>query len=243
MLKANKARVVANLTYESLSIRQLELKYWMEVFKKFGVLAAFLGGFASSVSLLNTSSASVSATHEALSKLGEEKEKGGIRILGREGEEEGSYRVLFILTAGGALGFNLVLLTISVLCCLYAPGKALTGRGDTSYKSVMKVMEEMYVHCLVLFRLGLVCYLLASIFAVFRMFSFVSASMISCIFLSFGYFLTLHSSRLKQKFIPSSFTPSHLQGNPIEDIGATLTAHLDPALTGFIVDTSFGTQI
>lgn len=119
MLKANKANVVAGLAHKTLEIRQMELRYWMDVFKKFGVLAAFLGGFASSVVLLNTEKAR---------------------------EEKGS-NLLFILCSGGAMGFNLVLLTISVVCCLWGPGRALTGRGDESYRVVSQASRRTGTHC------------------------------------------------------------------------------------------------
>ncbi|KEP61559.1 UNVERIFIED_CONTAM: hypothetical protein HHA_240730 [Hammondia hammondi] len=214
MLQANKTRVVAELACETLEIRHLELRYWIDVFKKFGVLAAFLGGFASSVSLIHT-----------------------------RGQDTKGANLLFVLAAGGATGFNLVLLVVSVLCSLFGPGKALTGRGDESYNVAIGIMERMYRHCLVLFRLGLLCYLAASIFAVFSMFAFLSAAMVSGVFLSFAYLLALRSAQLRAKFVPQTFSSGSLKGNPVRDIGAELTGREDPGLAGFVFDTSFGKRI
>eukprot|EP00070_Physeter_catodon_P015615 XP_023973669.1 uncharacterized protein LOC112062962 [Physeter catodon] len=215
MLKANKAQVVAGLAHKTLEIRQMELRYWMEVFKKFGVLAAFLGGFASSVVLLNTEKAR---------------------------EEKGS-NLLFILSSGGAMGFNLVLLTISVVCCLWGPGKALTGRGDESYRVVIELMQTMYSHSVVLFSLGLFCYMLATVFAAFTMYNFVSAATLTSVLLYFGYFLLVRSARLKATFVPNTFSTGGLRSNPIQDIGAELTGQSDPTVQGFIVDPEFGSHI
>ncbi|PFH36352.1 hypothetical protein BESB_045440 [Besnoitia besnoiti] len=215
MLQANKARVVADLAYETLEIRHLELRYWMEVFKKFGVLAAFLGGFASSVMLLNTA----------------------------EAREARRTNVLFVLASGGAMGCNLVLLTVSVICCLWGPGRALTGRGSKSYTVAIEVLEKMYRHCMLLFRMGLLCYLTASIFAVFSTFPVFSAALISLVFLFFGYVLVIRAAHLKAKFVPQYFTSGALRANPVRDIGDELTARQDPGLAGFALDATFGQRI
>ncbi|CBZ51899.1 conserved hypothetical protein [Neospora caninum Liverpool] len=215
MLQANKARVVADLACETLEIRHVELRYWIDVFKKFGVLAAFLGGFASAVSLLHT----------------------------RDAPSNKGTNVLFVLAAGAAMGLNLVLMVISVVCCLWGPGKALTGRGDHSYDVAIGIMEDMYRHCLLLFRLGLLCYLAASIFAVFSLFPVFSAAMISVVFLFFGYLITLQAAQLRAKFVPQVFTSGTLKGNPIKDIGDELTASRDPGLAGFVFDATFGRRI
>merc|ERR1719436_1938891 len=36
--------------------------------------------------------------------------------------------VAFLIFSGGAFGMNLIVILISTLCCLWAPGKALRGQ-------------------------------------------------------------------------------------------------------------------
>ncbi|XP_026189812.1 uncharacterized protein LOC113146505 [Cyclospora cayetanensis] len=109
MLQANKAHVIAGLARQNLHLRQLELQYWTEVLKKFGTLAAFLGGFASSVMQLQTD----------IPK-------------GPQG-----FHLIFSLTAAGAMGLNFLVLAICTTCTVWGPGKALIGQGDESYRVVI----------------------------------------------------------------------------------------------------------
>lgn len=107
MLQANKANVVASLARENLHLRQMELEYWTEVLKKFGTLAAFLGGFASTVMQLQTDVQAAQGFH-----------------------------LVFSLTSSGAMGLNFLVLAICTTCIVWGPGKALTGQGDESYRVV-----------------------------------------------------------------------------------------------------------
>lgn len=107
MLQANKANVVAGLARQNLSLRQLELQYWIEALKKFGTLAAFLGGFASSVMQLQTDVQAAQGFH-----------------------------LVFSLTSAGAMGLNFLVLAICTTCNVWGPGKALIGQGDESYRVV-----------------------------------------------------------------------------------------------------------
>ncbi|KAL8446270.1 hypothetical protein Emag_004770 [Eimeria magna] len=103
MLQANKADVVVGLARQSLVLRQLELQYWLDVLKRFGTLAAFLGGFASSVLQL---------------QMGVEAPQG--------------FHLVFNLTAAGAMGLNFLVLAICTTCSVWGPGKALVGQGEES---------------------------------------------------------------------------------------------------------------
>lgn len=104
-------------------------------------------------------------------------------------------------------------------------------------------MQTMYYHSVTLFGLGLFCYFLATIFAAFTMYNFVSAATITSVLLYFGYFLLLRSARLKATFVPDIFTTGGLRSNPIHDIGAELTGQSDPMVQGFVVDPNFGSHI
>eukprot|EP00921_Rhytidocystis_pertsovi_P011416 GHVQ01018474.1.p1 GENE.GHVQ01018474.1~~GHVQ01018474.1.p1 ORF type:complete len:216 (-),score=14.03 GHVQ01018474.1:2285-2932(-) len=196
MLQANKAQLLARLALNTLSIRQLELRYWMSVFDRFGVIAALLGGFASSVMIMD---------------------------LGRRVDFP-LLHLMYLVSATGALGFNMLLLVISVMCSLWGPGKALTGRGSNSYNQVIVIMEDMYEHCIVFFRLGLVCYFLTSVFAVFCLFNLIGSIVITVVLGVFAKLLRDRAKHIRQLFIPHRFSSGTLRGNPVQNIAERATA-------------------
>lgn len=252
MLQANKASVVAGWARQTLALRQMELQYWMEVLKKFGTLASFLGGFASSVLSLQTD------------------------VKGASG-----FRLIFSLTAVGAMGFNFLLLALCTTCSIWGPGKALVGDGEASFRvvraassalyrrlaalrtklekplnatrklcwefscflQVIGLMEEVYGYCVVLFRLGTLCYFMATVFAAFCLFSCVGAMTITGVLFSVGYVLLKHSAHLRRLFVPSRFSSGALYAAPALDIASQMTLNSDRSLGGRLLDPSFGARV
>ncbi|KAF8822743.1 hypothetical protein IE077_002789 [Cardiosporidium cionae] len=214
MLQATKAQLITQFSGKSVELRQLELKYWLKVFEKFAVLSALLGGFAGAV-LLKASSAKIPA---------------GVSLL-------------YVLMSGSAVGCNMVLLTISVMCAIWAPGKALTGRGHESYETVIKTMEEMYLHSIIFFKWGLFFYFVTSLLSSFCFFNVLGGLLISCVLASFAYFVVNHLNALLHEFVPSKFTTAVLQGNCISDIGKKMTSETDPGLSGMNFNLNFVNSI
>ncbi|KAL8426677.1 hypothetical protein Efla_005934 [Eimeria flavescens] len=214
MLQANKANVVAGLARENLLLLQLELQYWIEVLKKFGTLAAFLGGFASSVLQLQ------------------------MDIKAAQG-----FHLFFTLTAAGAMGLNFLVLAICTTCIVWGPGKALVGQGDESYRVVIALMEKAYKHSVLFFRLGTLCYFVSTVCASVCLFSFVGAAVISFVSCSVFVFLCRHALALKKRLVPHTFSCSRLAGNPIRNIGSAMTNSEDVKLSGYRMDPSFGSRI
>ncbi|OEH80041.1 transmembrane protein [Cyclospora cayetanensis] len=203
------------LARQNLHLRQLELQYWTEVLKKFGTLAAFLGGFASSVMQLQTD----------IPK-------------GPQG-----FHLIFSLTAAGAMGLNFLVLAICTTCTVWGPGKALIGQGDESYRVVIGVMEKAYHRSVVFFRMGTLCYFFATVFASLCLFSFLGAMLLSLVLSLVFFCLLKHVMALKEKFVPQKFSSGQLEGNPIRNIGVVMTREADARLSGLCIDPAFGARI
>ncbi|KAF8823101.1 hypothetical protein IE077_003594 [Cardiosporidium cionae] len=214
MLQATKAQLITQFSEKSVELRQLELKYWLKVFEKFAVLSALLGGFAAAV-LLKVPNAKVPV----------------------------GASLLYVLMSGSAVGCNMVLLAISVLCAIWAPGKGLLGRGHESYEAVLQLMEAMYWHSLFFFKCGLFFYFVTLLLSSFCFFDVFGGVVISCILACFAYFVIKHLKALLHEFVPSKFTTAVLQGNCISDIGNKMTSDSDPALSGMSFNLGFANSI
>ncbi|CEM01502.1 unnamed protein product [Vitrella brassicaformis CCMP3155] len=212
MIQANKANLVTDLSLRTLDIRQYEMDYWMGVFNKLGTIASTLGGFASTNMLIDT---------------------------GFEGKRRNQLLLLsYILAAGSALGFNLVLFTISTLVGIWAPGKALRGEGHESMEEAIRIMEDLFDRSLFFFLAGLLSYFLSSILAVFWLFDSAGAFIIFAGLVGFLLVMGRQLVKIYQAFVPSSFRHGGLKGNPAPNIGQTMNPQ-DPRLRGQQFQASF----
>ncbi|PHJ17684.1 transmembrane protein [Cystoisospora suis] len=136
MLQANKASVLTNFHVGSVNVQYMEVEYFMMVFNKITSLASLLSGFAASAFLQSTG-----LTNTGYSWL----------------------KLLHVICTSSALGFMLLVLVISTLCTMWAPGLALRGSTDSSLRKAVDVMHSSVNATFRLFSIGLGCYLCSSI--------------------------------------------------------------------------------
>eukprot|EP00452_MALV-II_sp_L67-6_P000088 gene88-143_t len=132
MLQANKGKVLTGFHQTSLEIRQCELKYFTTVFEQLSGASSMLAGFASSILMLEVPR-----------------------------RDSAVLQTVFLVSGGCAFGFNLLVILISTLCCLWGPGRALFGNdGSHAVAEAIEVLAGAQQTAMRFFLLGLLSYFL-----------------------------------------------------------------------------------
>jgi len=190
MIQANKGNVLANFHKESLGIRWKELEYFTMVFEKMSTVSGMLASFASSALMLSVP------------------------------RWESPFMVcLFLIFTGGALGFHLLVILISTLCCLWGPGKALRGDDSSHVHDTINILEESQQTAMRFFVLGLLCYFVSSILVAWLFFDRIAAIITTGLLVSFLWLIGIQSVDVRRAYITSRpLVSGKLRGNPMVEI-------------------------
>lgn len=186
MIQANKGNVLAAFHKSSLGIRWFELEYFTMVFEKMSSVSGMLATFASSAMMLSVP------------------------------RWESPWIVcLFLIFTGSALGFHLLVILISTLCCLWGPGKVLRGDDPSHVHETINILEESQQTAMRFFVLGLFCYFISSILVAWLFFDRIGAIITTGLLATFLWLIAIQSIDLRRSFMTSKpFTSGKLRGNP-----------------------------
>ncbi|CAD7950183.1 unnamed protein product [Amoebophrya sp. A120] len=189
MLQAGKGNVLTGFHLQSLELRQYELNYFMMVFDKLAQVAGLLAGFSSTLVTMD-----IARSTNPLIVL------------------------LFLTASSGAFGFNLLVILISTLTCLWGPGKALLGDDTEHVHATIAIMERLQSTVVRFFILGLFSYFAASMMITWLLFDFIAALTVS-IFLGLTCSAVLRQIALLRKiFVGQSgkIVTGYIRGNPTQ---------------------------
>lgn len=190
MIQANKGNVLANFHKSSLGIRWKELEYFTMVFEKMSAVSSMLASFASSALMLSVP------------------------------RWESPFMVcLFLIFTGGALGFHLLVILISTLCCLWGPGKALRGDDSSHVHDTICILEESQQTAMRFFVLGLLCYFISSILVAWLFFDRIASIITTGLLVSFLWLISMQSLDVRRAYVTSRpLVTGKLRGNPVVEI-------------------------
>lgn len=187
MIQANKADLLTCVHLGSTEVRYMEIEYFLMVFAKLTAIAGLLAGFASTALISET----------------------------EDRRENYVLHIVYILSTGAALGLMLLVLLISTLCTLWAPGLALRGNGQNALNEAVNIMEKHADTSFRYFVTGLGCYLFSSILSTWILFSF-STSIIASTIIGSSMYLIYHSGREVIKDLsPPVVVTGFIRGNPL----------------------------
>eukprot|EP00392_Amoebophrya_sp_AT5.2_P016172 g16417.t1 len=187
MLQASKGNVLSGFHLQSLELRQYELDYFMMVFEKLAQVSGLLAGFSSKLVTME-----IARSSSALITL------------------------LFLTASSCAFGFNLLVILISTLACLWGPGKALLGDDGAHVHETVLLLERMQSTVVRFFILGLFSYFAASMLITWLLFDCVAAFVVT-IFLGLTCSAVLRQiAMLRQMFIGQTgkIVTGYIKGNP-----------------------------
>uniref|UniRef100_A0A0G4IBA4 Uncharacterized protein n=1 Tax=Chromera velia CCMP2878 TaxID=1169474 RepID=A0A0G4IBA4_9ALVE len=173
-------------------------------------------------------------------------------ILCLEPTGENPLLLLFFLSAASvAMGTNLVVLLISTLVSMFAPGKALRGEGHEPVQNTIDVMEDMYKQTKLWFIIGAVAYFITSGLAVFYVFEFVGACIVCGLLFVFLIIFLVEYHNMRKAFVLRSkdLKRGNLQTLPVQlraesGIGRlTAVEYGDTRISGSKFTTSFASRI
>eukprot|EP00452_MALV-II_sp_L67-6_P000314 gene314-67_t len=209
MLQANKGKVLTGFHQTSLEIRQCELKYFTTVFEQLSGASSMLAGFASSILMLEVPR-----------------------------RDSAVLQTVFLVSGGCAFGFNLLVILISTLCCLWGPGRALFGNdGSHAVAEAIEVLAGAQQTAMRFFLLGLLSYFLASITLAWIFYDFFSCLLVTGFLSLFCFLLLRQISFIRRVFLADTGAASGVASAAGPDTAdtATGTASAGEASTGSAV--------
>merc|ERR1719333_408973 len=123
--------------------------------------------------------------------------------------------VAFLIFTGSAFGFNLMVILIATLCCLWGPGKALRGDDSSHLHDAIEILEGKQQMAMRFFVMGLFSYFISSIMVTWLFFDRLGALLTTGLLTIALFMLVRQSLVIRRAFITSQpFTTGYIRGNP-----------------------------
>mmetsp|Transcript_7382 Transcript_7382/g.17986 ORF Transcript_7382/g.17986 Transcript_7382/m.17986 type:complete len:252 (-) Transcript_7382:308-1063(-) len=136
MIQAQKAQLEKKIRLDALAIQQVELQFFISNFQAVASQAAFLAGFSLSGMFVDLETS--------------------------DGENNTAIRTVYYLTTSFALGFLLLCVTNSTLCCVFGPEKALLGKEGSMSEAIQALKNERRT-AFSFFGVGMLCFHISAI--------------------------------------------------------------------------------